>query len=209
MTGKARCGILAGATAVALVTVNALHVPPVVAALRGLLGRTPLLDMRPLGYGAGDVAALLAALGPRGRALYLELLWTVDLVLPALFSAFLFTALGLGRFRRWRAAGLLGGAADYLENAALTALLLGPGAAPGLVRAASALTTAKWILYLGAAALAAAGATTRRGRSSRCAPDGRAPRGGAPARSPAPPTTRTVGARSAPAARGRPSAPAR
>lgn len=193
MNARARCGILAGATGAALFAVNALHLPPVVAELRALLGRAPLLDMRPLGYGPAEVAALLAALGARGRALYLELLWTVDLALPALFSAFLFAALGLGRHRRWRAAGLLGGAADYLENAALTALLLSPAAPPWLVRSASALTTAKWILYLGAAALAAAGATTRRDRSSRCARAGRPPPGGAPATAPGPPPARTVG----------------
>lgn len=177
MSARARFWLLLAATAAALTAVNVLHVPPVVAGLARLLGRTPLLDMRPLGYGPAEVAALLQALGPEGRRRYLELLWTVDLALPALFSAFLWSALSRGGLRRLRWAGLLGGAADYLENLAISVLLAGGPAAPAaLVRAASALTAVKWALYLGAGALALAGAALPRRRAWRCARTARAAR---------------------------------
>jgi hypothetical protein len=177
MSARARFWLLLAATAAALAAVNVLHVPPVVAELARLLGGTPLLDMRPRGYGPGEVAALLQTLGPQGRRLYLELLWTVDLALPALFSAFLWSALSRGALRRLAWAGLLGGAADYLENAAITALLEGFPAAPtALIRAASALTSVKWALYLGAGALALAGAVLPCGRAWRCSPTARGAR---------------------------------
>jgi 2-alkyl-3-oxoalkanoate reductase len=143
--------------AVVLVAVNEVRFPLSVPWLRALAGGLPILDLR-LGYDVGSVRALFAALGDGGRAGYLAMLWTVDLVLPALFSAFLVTAVGAGRLRRWRWAALLPGGVDYLENAAVSALLLAhPQVQPGLVAVASALTVTKLSLYLCAVAAAAVG----------------------------------------------------
>jgi hypothetical protein len=150
------------ATVGALLVVNlAMRLPPLGPRLQALTGGAPILDMRVLGYGPVGAHAFLAALGPEGRRLYASLSWSVDLLMPALISTFLWTTASLGSLRRWRWAALPGGAADILENAAVTALLLTyPGEPATLVRAASALTVSKFALYLGGAALALAGATS-------------------------------------------------
>lgn len=155
-------------TAGALLAVNVLHQPPVVAELTRLLGDEPLLDMRPAGYAPADAGRVLAGLGAEGRRLYLELLGTVDVALPILFSAFLWLSLALGSLRRWAWLGVLGGAVDALENVAEAWLLLAwPDAPAGVARLASALTVGKFALYLGALGLAAAGAVVPRVRRRR------------------------------------------
>ncbi len=153
---------LLAATAAALLAVNlGMALPPLGPGLRALTGGEPILDMRALGYGPAEVHAFLSALGPAGRRLYAAMSWTVDLLMPALLSAFLWTTVSLGSLRRWRRAALLGGAADYLENVAVTALLLAfPYEPAALVRIASAITISKFVLYLAGAALALAGAVS-------------------------------------------------
>jgi len=94
------------------------------------------------------------------------MLWTIDLLLPALFTTFLWASVSQGALRRWRWAGLLGGGADYLENATISLLLLDfPARRDALVRLASALTVSKFSLYFGGLALALVGATIGRTRS--------------------------------------------
>lgn len=155
--------VLAALTAGALIAVNVFHLAPGGARLLELTAGAPLLDMRVTGYGPAGVHRLLELLGAEGRGLYLRLLWTLDLALPALFSSFLWTSVSLGVLRRWRWAAVLGGVADYLENVAVTALLHRfPAESPTLVGLASALTIAKWALYLGGGALALAGAARMR-----------------------------------------------
>src|SRR5262249_34897718 len=110
---------------------------------------------------------LLSSLGEAGRAQYLTMLWTFDLALPALFTLVLFRAVRAGGARRWRWATLAPGAMDYLENIAVTALLVaGPPPAVWLVSVASVLTLTKIGLYFAAALLAAAGFVIGRGESA-------------------------------------------
>jgi hypothetical protein len=66
-----------------------------------LAAGAPILDMR-LGYTPSAVYELFDSLGQTGRNAYLTLLWTADLLLPALFSLFLSAAIGRGAFRAWR-----------------------------------------------------------------------------------------------------------
>ncbi len=155
--------VLAALTAGALIAVNVFHLAPGGRRLLELTAGERILDMRPTGYGPADVHRLLTLLGAEGRGLYLRLLWTLDVTLPALFSSFLWSSVSLGALRRWRWVAALGGVADYLENVAVTALLHAfPAESPALVAVASALTVVKWVLYLGGGALALAGAV--RGR---------------------------------------------
>jgi nucleoside-diphosphate-sugar epimerase len=161
----ARWWALLAVTLAAVAAVNALDLPLGVPRLRALAGGAPILDMRIHGYTPAEAYRLLELLGPVGRRSYGEMLWTVDLLLPALFSALLWASLSRGRLRRWRWAGLLGGAADYAENAAITLLLTGfPAHRDALARLASGLTISKFTLYLAGVALAAAGALAARRR---------------------------------------------
>ena len=152
-------------TLAALVGVNVLDLPLTVPRLRALAGGLSMLDVRP-GYAPSDAAGLFDALGAAGRASYLTEIWTVDLVLPALFGLFLFVSLGRGTLRRWRWLGLLAAFVDYLENATITLLLLSyPRLSEGVARLASALTVTKLALYSAALAAAVAGAWIRRRRA--------------------------------------------
>lgn len=154
-------------TLAALAAANVLDLPLTVPRLRALAGGLSILDMRP-GYGPGEVAQLFDALGEAGRASYLTMLWTVDLLLPALFGLFLFEAVKRGRLRRFRWLGPLAGALDYLENVAITLLLLGhPARHDGLAWLAGALTATKLALYLVSFLVAVAGAAPRRDRGPR------------------------------------------
>jgi hypothetical protein len=145
----------------AMVAVNTLDLPLLVPRLRAMAGGEAILDMRP-GYDAGAAHRLLEALGSEGRLAYLRMLWTVDLLLPALFTLFLWSAVSRGALRRWRWVTLLAGAADLLENVAITSLLLRfPHLPGGLVSVASTLTLTKFSLYLAGVLLAASGARRR------------------------------------------------
>ena len=105
------------------------------------------------------------------------MLWTVDLALPALFAVALWTALELGALRRWRWVGLAAGAADYLENLAITALIAAfPGRNDPLALAASVLTSSKLFLYCASLALAIGGAWAAH-RARTAGPHAAAPRG--------------------------------
>ena len=131
--------------------------------MRELASGQPILDMRMTGYSPREAYRLLETLGPVGRCSYLEMLWTIDLLLPALFTAFLWASVSQGALRRWRWAALLGGGADYVENATITLLLLGfPAQSDVLVRLASTLTVAKCSLYFASLALGIVGAIIRR-----------------------------------------------
>jgi nucleoside-diphosphate-sugar epimerase len=142
---------------VAMVSINTLRFPLSVPWMRELAGGRTILDAR-LGYGPSEVLELLSSLGEAGRARYLTMLWTFDLVLPALFTLVLFRAMRAGSFRRWRWLTLAPGVADYLENIAVSALLVaGPVPSVGLVAVASGLTLTKYGLYSSAALLATAG----------------------------------------------------
>jgi hypothetical protein len=153
------------ATLVAIAAVNGLDFPLSVPRLRALSGGQTLLDLRP-GYGPEDAYRLLDALGVAGRLAYLRMLWTVDLVLPALFSAFLWSAVSAGALRRWRWMTLLPGAVDYVENAAISALLVAyPARWNAVAWLASAATAVKLSTYLASLAIAVGGAVLARMRT--------------------------------------------
>lgn len=165
---------LLAAAGAAIAAVNGLDAPLTARRLRALAGGEPVLDLRP-GFGPAEAHDLLARLGAAGRTSYLTMLWTVDLLLPALFGIALWTALGAGALGRWRWLALAAAAADYLENVALSALILSfPEQHPLLATLAGLLTAAKFSLYALAAASAAVGMWMAR-RASRS--DGHEPGG--------------------------------
>ncbi len=170
---RGRALALLGVAGAAIAAVNGLDLPLTARRMKALAGGEPLLDLR-LGYGPEDAHRLLSRLGAAGRSSYLTMLWTVDLALPAIFGLALWAAIGAGRLARWRRLALAAAAADYLENVALSALIVGyPELSPLLSALAAVLTAAKFALYALAAAIALAGAWT-----ARRAADGRDPAAG-------------------------------
>jgi hypothetical protein len=142
---------------------NWLSFPLSVPYMKKLADGAAILDMRP-GYTPAAAYQLLDVLGPAGRATYLTLLWTIDLVLPALFGLFLSSAIRRGAFRRWKSVPLVGSAFDYAENAAVTILLLRyPAHHPALVYIASLFTISKLAFYAAGVLLSAGGALIKRG----------------------------------------------
>ena len=145
---------LAGA---AIAAVNGLDLPLTARHLKLLARGEPLLDLR-IGYRAEEAHRLLSRLCASGRSSYLTMLWTVDLVLPALFGVALWMAIGAGSFARWRRLALAAAVADYFENIAISALIVGyPDLHPSLAALAAVLTAAKFSLYALAAGAAVAG----------------------------------------------------
>ena len=140
---------------------NWLRFPLSVPYMKSLAGGAAILDMRP-GYTSGAAYQLFDALGQTGRSAYLMLLWTIDLLLPALFGAFLSSVIRRGRFRAAHSLPFLAIACDYGENIAITVLLLSyPVHHPIAVLIAASLTVVKLVLYAGSALIAVAGLLTR------------------------------------------------
>ncbi len=122
--------------------------PAITAAAGGLAP----FDLRPTGYSFDEARAFLAALTPEGTALYRTVQQRLDIAYPALLAATLVLAIlllspsGLGRWRWLLAATALPGMVfDYLENAAVAAMLDGGAAAltPELAQAANRWTLLK------------------------------------------------------------------
>ena len=119
-----------------------------------MAGGLRLLDMRLTGYSFDDARNFVAALGSAGIALYLNLQLWLDTLFPPLLGAILFMSF------RWLYPGWPGVvigtlslssiAVDYLENAAIAAMLrVGPDGMTGeMAAAASQWTTLKWSLSL-------------------------------------------------------------
>jgi hypothetical protein len=140
-----------------LVAENVLYFPLSVPYMKDLASGAPLLDMR-LGYSPAAAYHLLDVLRQPGREAYLRLLWTIDLVLPALFGASLAFAIRQGTFRRWLSIPLVAAMCDYAENIAITILLLRyPAQQPGFARLASVFTITKLVLYTSGLLLAIGG----------------------------------------------------
>lgn len=121
-------------------------------------GGVQIFDMRMTGYAVGDATAILAALGDHGRRYYRSVQLLGDLFLPPLLflaqaSLFLRLTRPGGRFAlplseniRVAVVGtaLVGFLADWGENAAILAMLLGPDPPSAvLVGLGSTLTTLK------------------------------------------------------------------
>jgi hypothetical protein len=136
---------------------NLLYFPLSVPYMKQLAAGASLLDMRP-GYTPGDVYQLFDVLGHAGRAAYLRMLWTIDLVLPALFGLFFSSAVRRGAFRAWQSIPLLAAASDYAENITISILLLRyPMHEPSFAQLASVFTIAKLVLYASGLLLAIGG----------------------------------------------------
>ncbi len=110
-------------------------------------------DARPGGYSFDDAKALLTAYSPDGIAFYLGPQHLLDWFYPAALSATLYFAIAtllLKRLGVWRwivaAVAIPGAIFDFMENAAVTGLLIvGPaGIAPQQVEAAN-----RWTLLKG------------------------------------------------------------
>ncbi len=112
-----------------------------------------LFDMSPTGYSYDEAIILLQSLGLEGRNAYLAVQIPIDLVYPGLFAisyALLITWVlkqFLPRQSRWfffAFVPVLAGIFDYLENAAVVAMLNGfPDISEVLVTSASSFTIAK------------------------------------------------------------------
>lgn len=109
-------------------------------------------DMRPAGYGLSEAQAFLAALPPDAVAFYLGVQHLLDTLYPALLTATLFfaiAALAPARIGGWRwllaATALPGAVFDWLENAAVAAMLNAgaDGVTPELVATANRWTVLK------------------------------------------------------------------
>jgi hypothetical protein len=157
MSRGRRAALLVAVAGAAIAAVNGLDLPLTARRLQTLAGGEPLLDLR-LGYDLDAIRRLLSQLGASGRSSYLTMLWTVDLVLPALFGVALWVTIGAGSFVRWRRVAVAATAADYSENVAISALIMGyPDLHPSVATLAAVLTAAKFSLYALAAAIALAG----------------------------------------------------
>jgi hypothetical protein len=118
--------------------------------IAGEAGGLMPFDLRPLGYAEAEARAFLAGLSDDGRASYLTVQHRLDFAFPALLAATLaWTAFRLPppgwRAVRWVLIGAAVGGmvADYLENAAVAAML---SAAPEEVSAERIAAASRWTL---------------------------------------------------------------
>lgn len=126
---------------------NFLTFPLSVPFMRSLAAGASILDMR-FGYSLSSAYQLLDALGRSGRLDYLAEIWTVDLLLLALFGLFLAAVIRRGVFRALYLVPILAAAFDYAENTAITILLVRYPVHSAIgVYIASGLTRVKLCLY--------------------------------------------------------------
>jgi hypothetical protein len=153
--------VLSALTIGAFLGENLLYFPLSVPYMKDVAAGAPLLDMRP-GYTPEAAYHLFDVLGQSGRGAYLKLVWTIDLLLPALFGVFLSSAIRRGAFRAWQSVPLLAAACDYAENITITILLLRyPVHEPAFAQLASFFTVTKLVLYASGLLLAVGGFLVR------------------------------------------------
>jgi hypothetical protein len=153
-------------TVAVIATVNLVALPWTLPTFRETTHGLTILDMQ-FHYGAEQAYQAIDAYGPAGRALYMHILWPVDVIIPFVAASTLAMAITLGwrsaaRSHKWlRYMGLLGlcaGLTDYCENIAITALLVSyPTHLDGVATCAGYLTSAKHLLYVTSFVLAVAG----------------------------------------------------
>jgi hypothetical protein len=140
--------ILFAATVVVYGVMVLWSLPRIAAAAGGLAP----FDMQPTGYSFDEAKAFLAALSPDGNAFYRGVQEKLDAVYPALLAAMLFFAIGAlapARLGIWRwvlaLIAIPGSVFDYLENAAVSAMLTAgaDGLTPAAVEAADRWTVLK------------------------------------------------------------------
>ncbi|MGB7244382.1 MAG: hypothetical protein WBC93_20140 [Sulfitobacter sp.] len=145
------CGLATFGFGTAGVAIYLVMINITLAHLKALSGQAPF-DMRPFGYGAQEAAALLQALGKKGRVYYLTRQIPLDTVYPALLALTLIFA--IYRFRRdlpdsklarvgvWASVGVA--ILDYAENLGVAAMIVSwPELPDHLVHATSAVSVAK------------------------------------------------------------------
>lgn len=118
--------------------------PALEADIKALSGGIGVIDLQ-IFYNPEKARAMLEAYGPEGRHLYLIAQWTVDLIFPAI-GCFLFATLliWLGA-RRWWWLGLCLCTMDWLENVAVTWMLVRyPEFQPQVSWTSCLFTMAKW-----------------------------------------------------------------
>lgn len=118
--------------------------------IAGEAGGLMPFDLRPFGYTETEAREFMHRLSDDGRAFYLSVQRRLDLAFPALLAATLaWTAFRLPppgwRAVRWVLVGaaIVGMVADYLENAAVAAML---SAAPEAVTAEQIAAASRWTL---------------------------------------------------------------
>lgn len=120
-------------------------------------------DMRPFGYTLDEVRAFLAALGDKGRALYLGPQHLLDLAYPLGLAIVLAGAVG-ALIANWKLRGLvylailLGMLADYSENTFVTLMLEYPVAVPEKLATYASVSTVVKSMLTGLAMMAVLGA---------------------------------------------------
>lgn len=160
--GSRHAGLIAIAAGVIAAPIYLAMIGVTLAHIETVSGQRPF-DMRPLGYGPTEAAALLDALGPEGRAYYLSHQIPLDTLYPAMMALTLIAAMRwLGRHTPGRTLVNLGtvvsvGAAlcDYAENLGIVVMIQSwPNLSDPLVQSASTATIAKSVLTTLAMSLA-------------------------------------------------------
>lgn len=157
LTSRSRLIALFAFVVVALVSVHVVNTPWSLVRLRSISGGPVILDME-FHYNAQHAQELLTAIGPAGRSFYLwRMLGALDIVLPAIFAAFLLVAMSMAfrgvvakesplRALQWLPLAAL--ALDYTENVLIASLLLTfPVHHPLVAAIAGWTTSAKTIAY--------------------------------------------------------------
>lgn len=109
-------------------------------------------DLRPMGYGTDEARDFLAALGPKGLALYTGPQRLLDMAYPALMACVLIGALQYAYDKGWLLtlltfAVLVAMGSDYLENMRVSLMLAGD-TSEQVISAASRATVMKSVLTL-------------------------------------------------------------
>jgi len=163
------------ATLITLLIVNLIDLPWTLPAFKRLTNGLNILDME-FHYSAAHAYAMLNGYGSAGRALYLHILWPVDVFIPLVVSSFLAVAITMAwrkdaAQRPWMRylflLGVLAGLFDYAENMSITVLLLSyPRRLEGVANFAGYMTSTKHVMYQVAlwAAVIGGGRTWMRGR---------------------------------------------
>lgn len=130
----------------AFLGVNIFVLGPIQEQLMALSGGVGVIDLLPW-YSPDEAFQRLNVYGEEGRKLYLIAEWTGDLIYPLIYSLFfsgILYRLGGGE---WALLSVYSATIDWLENAAITVmLLLFPTFYEGVAHIAGFLTVAKWAL---------------------------------------------------------------
>ena len=137
---------------------SALALPRQAATAETYAGEVGSPDTRGF-YSAEDLYDIAEAYGETGRRLYVRSRFTFDVVWPLVYALFLTTAISWVYARafspdsRWQLANLaplLGAGFDYLENAALSLVMVRyPSRTPVVDTLAPAITVMKWLFVGG------------------------------------------------------------